>query len=151
MIIKERISALNSLLILVTKQESKYSNSDGTLHETKMKCNKLIGISKDFQVNWNNLNNENFRDYLLEKEDIQKTIEDIKKMKESKIHQNAENYFRKYGYSNIISLKNALDGDELKNAIASCPVNAIKVECDCGDECKCGDDCHCTDSCPCKK
>ncbi|MCQ2915038.1 MAG: phosphoglycerate dehydrogenase [Alphaproteobacteria bacterium] len=42
------------------------------------------------------------------------------------LHQNAENYFRKYGYSNIISLKNALDGDELKNAIKDAHIIGIR-------------------------
>lgn len=60
--------------------------------------------------------------------------------------------FNDDGQSTVIK-NDKLDTDELKNAIASCPVNAIEIKCDCGDGdgCNCGDDCHCTDSCPCHK
>ena len=63
--------------------------------------------------------------------------------------------FNDEGFSSVISNDN-LDTDELKNAISSCPVNAIKIEsadekCECGEVCECGDDCHCGESCPCKQ
>lgn len=60
--------------------------------------------------------------------------------------------FNDNGQSSVIKNDN-LETDELKNAIASCPVNAIKLEdgCDCGDECKCGKDCKCGPDCACHK
>ena len=63
--------------------------------------------------------------------------------------------FNDEGFSTVISNEN-LDTDEVKNAISSCPVNAIKIEdgentCGCGDTCGCGEDCQCDDSCPCKQ
>lgn len=42
------------------------------------------------------------------------------------LHQNAENYFRKNGYTNIVSLKNALDGNELKAAIKDAHIIGIR-------------------------
>lgn len=55
------------------------------------------------------------------------------------------------GLSNVIKNDN-LDTDNLKAAIAGCPVGAIKLEgCDCGEECHCGDDCNCGDDCACHK
>ena len=51
--------------------------------------------------------------------------------------------FNEDGKSSVIK-DNNYETDELKNAISSCPVGAIKLEgCNCGDECKCGDDCAC--------
>ena len=42
---------------------------------------------------------------------------------------------------------------ELKNAIASCPVNVIKLEetdeCNCCDECNCNESCDCNEECHC--
>ena len=59
--------------------------------------------------------------------------------------------FNDEGKSHVIKEDN-LETDELKNAIASCPVGAIKLEgCKCGDKCECGDDCQCGDDCSCKK
>lgn len=57
--------------------------------------------------------------------------------------------FNDEGLSHVVSNEN-LDTPELQNAIASCPVNAIKLEegcnCDCGcnetGECNC-EDCDC--------
>lgn len=56
------------------------------------------------------------------------------------------------GQSVVIKNDN-LETDELKNAIASCPVNAITLDskCDCGDECKCDDNCKCGSGCACHK
>ena len=42
------------------------------------------------------------------------------------LHQNAENYFRNHGYTNITSLKGALDADELKKAIADVHIVGIR-------------------------
>ncbi len=42
------------------------------------------------------------------------------------LHQNAENYFRNHGYTNITSLKGALDADELKKAIADVHIIGIR-------------------------
>lgn len=59
--------------------------------------------------------------------------------------------FNDEGISSIISNDN-IDTDAVKNAISSCPVNAIKLEevnseekCECTHEgkCECGDDCKC--------
>lgn len=59
--------------------------------------------------------------------------------------------FNDEGKSSVISQDN-LDTDEIKNAIASCPVNAINIsECDCKDGCNCGDHCNCSDDCECHK
>ena len=60
--------------------------------------------------------------------------------------------FNDSGLSSVISQDN-LDDENLNQAIASCPVSAIRlvsdVECD-NDECECGDDCQC-DNCECSK
>ena len=40
--------------------------------------------------------------------------------------------------------------DEAIEASEGCPVSAITIECDCGDDCSCGDDCDCDDNCKCK-
>lgn len=42
------------------------------------------------------------------------------------LHQNAENYFRNHGYTNITSLKGALDAAELKEAIADVHIVGIR-------------------------
>lgn len=74
--------------------------------------------------------------------------------------------FNDEGLSSVISNEN-LETDELKNAIASCPVSVIKLEtteetcnchegCTCGADCKCdgenkcSDDCSCANNCDCK-
>lgn len=83
--------------------------------------------------------------------------------------------FNDEGLSSVISNEN-LETDEVKNAIASCPVGVIKLVeeenaennrnchegCTCGencnctadskcsDDCTCGDDCHCGEGCNCK-
>lgn len=73
--------------------------------------------------------------------------------------------FNESGLSTPISNEN-LDTDELKNAISSCPVNAIKIvetdseksendnadeggcQCENEGECHCeNDECHCQDGC----
>lgn len=56
--------------------------------------------------------------------------------------------FNDEGLSSVISNEN-LETDELKNAIASCPVSAIKCECNCDEKCDCGDNCNCGDDCCC--
>lgn len=61
--------------------------------------------------------------------------------------------FNENGLSEVINNDN-LDTDEVKSAISSCPVNAIKLvddanTCDCGDNCTCGDQCNCSDDCSC--
>ena len=58
--------------------------------------------------------------------------------------------FNENGKSKVINEEN-LESETVKNAISSCPVGAIKCNCDCGDKCECGDDCNCTDDCECKK
>lgn len=61
--------------------------------------------------------------------------------------------FNDEGRSSVIK-NDELETDELKNAIASCPVNAIGLEeekCNCQDKCDCGDECNCGDECPCHK
>lgn len=63
--------------------------------------------------------------------------------------------FNENGLSEVISNDN-LDTDEVKNAMNSCPVNAIKIieeegSCNCGDNCTCGDNCACTGDCSCHK
>lgn len=60
--------------------------------------------------------------------------------------------FDENGLSSVISNDN-IESDDLKNAISTCPVNAIKIEenkdchceeCSCGDKCECDEnDCHC--------
>jgi len=55
--------------------------------------------------------------------------------------------FNDEGLSSVISNEN-LETDELKNAIASCPVSVIKLEeseegCNCHEGCTCGSDCKC--------
>lgn len=42
------------------------------------------------------------------------------------LHANAENYFRSHGYNNLVILKNALDSDELKKAIADVHMIGIR-------------------------
>lgn len=62
--------------------------------------------------------------------------------------------FNDEGLSSVISNEN-LETDELKNAMASCPVNVIKLvetsECNCGcedgEECNCNEECHCDCKC----
>lgn len=70
--------------------------------------------------------------------------------------------FNENGLSHAISNEN-LDTDEVKNAIASCPVNAISIvdeendkcnceNCNCGDNCSCGcedGNCTCDENCEC--
>ena len=58
--------------------------------------------------------------------------------------------FNENGLSSVINNDN-LDAKELQNAIASCPVNAIKIEnCCCDENCNCKDDnCTCDDDCTC--
>lgn len=60
--------------------------------------------------------------------------------------------FNDEGLSSVISNEN-LETDELKNAMASCPVNVIKFteneeskeKCECHEGCTCGEDCNCTE------
>lgn len=60
------------------------------------------------------------------------------------------------GLSEVINNDN-IETDDVKNAISSCPTNAISYEegncnceeCNC-DDCNCGDECHC-ENCSCKK
>ena len=42
------------------------------------------------------------------------------------LHANAEKYFRSHGYNNLVMLKNALDNDELKKAIADVHMIGIR-------------------------
>ena len=42
------------------------------------------------------------------------------------LHQNAENYFRDHGYTNVTSLKGALDAGELKKAVADVHIIGIR-------------------------
>lgn len=42
------------------------------------------------------------------------------------LHANAEKYFRSHGYNNLVILKNALDGEELKKAIADVHMIGIR-------------------------
>lgn len=63
--------------------------------------------------------------------------------------------FNDDGLSSVISNDN-LDGEDLTNAIESCPTGAISLSgcgnenCECED-CHCGDDCHCENGeCDCK-
>lgn len=51
------------------------------------------------------------------------------------------------GYSTVKSQDN-LDTESLKNAIESCPTNAIT--CNCEENCECGDKCEC-EQCDCEK
>ena len=44
------------------------------------------------------------------------------------LHENAEKYFRSHGYNNIVSLKNALDTEELKKAIADVHIVGIRSD-----------------------
>ena len=53
--------------------------------------------------------------------------------------------FDENGLSSVIKNEN-LETDELKNAMASCPVSVIKLE-DCA--CNCGENCNCDESCNC--
>lgn len=56
------------------------------------------------------------------------------------------------GLSSAISNEN-LESADLRNAMSSCPVNAIRIEevaCNCGENCTCGDNCQCGDNCACK-
>ncbi|MBE6148337.1 MAG: ferredoxin [Firmicutes bacterium] len=60
--------------------------------------------------------------------------------------------FNEEGLSSVISNEN-LETDEVKNAIASCPVSVIKVieeeiaesECNCHEGCTCGENCNCSE------
>ena len=45
--------------------------------------------------------------------------------------------FDEDGKSNVISNEN-LESEELANAIESCPVGAISLDCGCNDDCDCG-------------
>lgn len=65
--------------------------------------------------------------------------------------------FSDEGYSEVINNEN-LDSEELKNAIDSCPTNAIcngDIKCDCENQeseettCNCGNDCDCDEDCHC--
>lgn len=56
--------------------------------------------------------------------------------------------FNDEGLSTVISNDN-LETDELKNAIASCPVSAISAKCNCDENCNCGENCNCDESCDC--
>lgn len=82
--------------------------------------------------------------------------------------------FNDDGLSEVINNEN-IEGENTKNAVSSCPTNAISyieeevdacecehcdcnscdcgAECACDSECTCGDDCHCTeeDNCGCKE
>ena len=42
------------------------------------------------------------------------------------LHENAEKYFRNHGYNNLVILKNALDPEELKKAIADVHIIGIR-------------------------
>lgn len=55
--------------------------------------------------------------------------------------------FNDEGLSEAISQDN-IDTDEVKNAIESCPTNAIKYQNDC--ECNSEDDCKCEGTCDCE-
>ena len=60
--------------------------------------------------------------------------------------------FNDDGLSEVIS-DNDLDSDDLRNAMASCPTNAISFDgnCDCGCDCGCSEtgECNCDESCEC--
>ena len=56
--------------------------------------------------------------------------------------------FNDEGLSNVISNEN-IETDEVKNAIASCPVGVIKLvdddeHCSCHEGCTCKENCNCT-------
>jgi ferredoxin len=62
--------------------------------------------------------------------------------------------FNDNGLSHVINNEN-IESDEVKNAISSCPTNAIGYveedsKCNC-DDCQCGDNCQCGDECSCHK
>lgn len=42
------------------------------------------------------------------------------------LHQNAENYFKEHGYKNVVSLKEALDAEELKKAVEDVHIIGIR-------------------------
>jgi ferredoxin len=60
--------------------------------------------------------------------------------------------FNDEGLSEVIKNEN-IDSEDVKNAISSCPTNAISYvdddkkcnckDCNCGDNCECGDECNC--------
>lgn len=65
--------------------------------------------------------------------------------------------FNDDGLSEVINNEN-IESENAKNAISSCPTNAIvyveEEDCDCegchcGEECACGEECHCNESCEC--
>ena len=61
--------------------------------------------------------------------------------------------FNDNGFSHVISDEN-IESDEAKNAMSSCPTNAISYveddkKCDC-ENCDC-EDCQCGDECSCHK
>lgn len=60
--------------------------------------------------------------------------------------------FNDEGLSSVISNEN-LESDELKNAMASCPVSVIKFvdECNCDEACNCEDGCSCGENCNCSE
>lgn len=66
--------------------------------------------------------------------------------------------FNEEGLSSVIKNDN-LETDELKNAMASCPVGVIKLveeadephNCGCSEGCTCTDDCHCTEDNKCSE
>ena len=70
--------------------------------------------------------------------------------------------FNDDGLSEVVNNEN-IEGENTKNAMSSCPTNAIVYieedgcdcegcdceNCDCGEECTCGDECSCGEECQC--